>query len=139
MAHVMLFPMLNVLYLYISTSRSMCAVPSVAVLCSSLMSCFPVAAINTGITSVFTFHIHCISILRSLYFIISASFLITFIPSKIATYINIHVPLLLPRIMMSDLLLQMALFIVIITGSDGSGNFQNEMSQTCFGRKNVFC
>jgi hypothetical protein len=41
MAHVMLFPMFNVLYLYISTFRSMCAVLSVAVLCSSLISCFP--------------------------------------------------------------------------------------------------
>jgi hypothetical protein len=65
--------------------------------------------------------------------------LITFTPSKIATYINIHVPLLLPRIIMSDLLLKMALFIVIIIGSDGSGNFQKEMSQTCFRRKKVFC
>jgi hypothetical protein len=33
----MLFPMLNVLYFYIST----CAVPNMAVLCSSLISCFP--------------------------------------------------------------------------------------------------
>ena len=36
MLNVMLYPMLNVLYIYISTSRSMCAVPSMAVLCSSL-------------------------------------------------------------------------------------------------------
>jgi hypothetical protein len=42
MLHVMLFPMLNVLQFYISTSRSVCAVPSVAVFCSSLISCFPV-------------------------------------------------------------------------------------------------
>ena len=33
--------MLNVLYLYISTSRSMCSVPNMAVFCSSLTSCFP--------------------------------------------------------------------------------------------------
>jgi hypothetical protein len=63
--------MLNVLYFYISTFRSMCAVPSTAVLCSSMMSCFrgmlpryflndfetvPVARIITAIAFVFTFH-----------------------------------------------------------------------------------
>ena len=38
----------------------------------------PVAPIITGITLVFTFHMRCISIVRSLYFkIFSASFLIT--------------------------------------------------------------
>ena len=41
LVYVMLFPMLNGLYLYISTFRSMCAVPNMAVFCSSLMSCFP--------------------------------------------------------------------------------------------------
>ena len=77
---------LNLLYFYISTSRSMCAVPNMAVFCSSLISCFPgmmlryflndfeivpVAPIITGITFVFTFHMRCISIMRSLYFRIS--------------------------------------------------------------------
>ena len=63
--------------------------------CSSLTSCFPgmlltyflndfetvpVAPIITGITFVFTFHMRCISIVRSLCFrIFSASFLITFL------------------------------------------------------------
>ena len=37
MAHVMLIPMLNVLYIYISTSRSRCAAPNMAVVCSSLL------------------------------------------------------------------------------------------------------
>ena len=41
MVHVMLFPMLNASYSYTSTFRSTRAVPSVAVLCSSLMLCFP--------------------------------------------------------------------------------------------------
>jgi hypothetical protein len=41
MVHVMLFPMLNVLYFYISTFRSMCAVPNIAVFCSSSISCYP--------------------------------------------------------------------------------------------------
>ena len=41
MLDVMLFPMLNVLYWYISTPRSMCAVPSVAVFWSPVNLCFP--------------------------------------------------------------------------------------------------
>ena len=32
---------LNLLYFYISTFRSMCAVPNMAVFCSSFTSCFP--------------------------------------------------------------------------------------------------
>ena len=39
--HVMLFPMLNVLYFDMTTFRSMCAVRSMAVFCSYLISCFP--------------------------------------------------------------------------------------------------
>src|SRR5215469_7441195 len=85
---------LALLYFYVSTFRSMCAVPNMAVFCSSLTSWFPgilltyflndfemvpVAPITTGITLAFTFHMRCISIVRSLYFkIFSASFLITF-------------------------------------------------------------
>ena len=96
----------NLLYFYISTFRSMCAVPNMAVFCSSFTSCFPgmlltyflndsetvpVAPIITGITFVFTFHKRCISVVRSLYYrIFSASFLVTFLPSEIATSINIH-------------------------------------------------
>ena len=68
----------------------MCAVPNVDVLCSSLTSCFPgmlltyflndfeivsVVPIITGITFVFTFHVRCISVVRSLHFrMFSASF-----------------------------------------------------------------
>jgi hypothetical protein len=59
------------MYFYISTFRSMCAVPNMAVFCSSLTSWFagmvftyflndfqmvPAAPIITGITLVFTFH-----------------------------------------------------------------------------------
>ena len=62
------------LYLYISTLRSMCAVPNMAVFCSSLTSCFPgmllmyflndfeivpVTPIITGIT----FHMRCLLLL----------------------------------------------------------------------------
>ena len=83
MVLISLVSVLNLLYFYISTFRSMCAVPSMAVFCSSFTSCFPgmlltyflnnfeivpVAPIITGITLIFTFHMRCISVVRSLYF-----------------------------------------------------------------------
>ena len=62
----------------------------------------PVAPIITGITFVFTFHMRCISIVRSLYFrTFSVSFLITCLSPVIATSINTHVPFSLSRIIMS--------------------------------------
>ena len=80
----------------------MCAVLNKAVFCISLTSCFrgmlltyflndfeivQVAPIITRITFVFTFHMRCIFIVRSLYFrILLASFLITFLSPEIATY-----------------------------------------------------
>ena len=124
-ALISLVSVLNLLYFYISTFRSMCAVPNMAVFCSPLTSCFPgmlltyflnafeivpVAPIITRITFVFTFHMRCISIVRSLYFrIFSAYFLITFLSPEIATSINIHVPFSLSRIIMSALLLGIVL------------------------------
>ena len=105
MVLISLVSVLNLSYFYISTFRSMCAVPNMAVFCSSLTSWFPVmlltyflnvfeivpvAPIITGITFVFTFHIRCISIVRSLHFrIFSTSFKITFLSPEIATSINI--------------------------------------------------
>ena len=105
MVSISLVPALALLYFYVSTFRSMCAVPNMAVFCSSFTSWFPgmllmyflngfetvpVAPIITGITLVCTFHMRCISIVRSLYFkIFSASFLITFLSPQIATSINI--------------------------------------------------
>ena len=41
MVLISLVPMFNLLYFYISTFRSMCAVPNMAVFCSSLTSRFP--------------------------------------------------------------------------------------------------
>jgi len=118
---------LTPLYLYVSTFRSMCAVPNMAVFYSSLTSWFrgmlltyflndyemvPVAPIITGITFVFTFYMCCVSIVRSLYFrIFSASFLIVFLSSETATSINIHVLFSLSRILMSGLLLGMVLLV----------------------------
>ena len=82
MVLISLVSVLNLLYFYISTFRNMCAVPNMAIFCSSLTSCFPgmflmyflndfeiapVAPIITGITFVFTFHMRCISIVRPLY------------------------------------------------------------------------
>ena len=98
-----LVPVLNLLYFYISTFRSMCAVPNMAVFCSSLTSWFPgmlltyflsdfvivpVAPTITGIiTFVFTFHMRCISIVRSLYFrIFSASHLCLLRLQRLLTY-----------------------------------------------------
>ena len=72
-----LLSVLNLLYFYISTFRSMCVVSNMAVFCNSLTSCYPrvlltyflndyeivpVAPIITGITFVFTFHMSCISL-----------------------------------------------------------------------------
>jgi hypothetical protein len=101
MAPITLVLALVPMYFYISTLRNVCAVRNMAVFCSSLTSWFhgmvltyvlndfemvPVAPIITGITLVFTFHIRCISIVRSLYFrLFSAYFWITFISSGIAT------------------------------------------------------
>ena len=73
-----LVPALVLLFFYVSTFRSMCAVPNMAVFCSSLTSLFsamsltyflnvleiaPVAPISTGITLVFTFHMRSIIII----------------------------------------------------------------------------
>ena len=69
MVLLLLVSVLNLLYFHISTFRSMCAVPNMAVFCSSFTSWFPgmlltyflnvfeivpVAPIMTGITFVFT-------------------------------------------------------------------------------------
>ena len=127
MVLISLVSVLNLLYLYISTFRSMCAVSNMAVFWSSLTSCFPgmfltyflndfeivpVAPIITGITFVFTFHVRCISIVSSLYFrIFSASFLIKILSPEIATSINIHVPFSLSRFIMCRLLLGIVLSV----------------------------
>ena len=112
-------PALALLFFYVITFRSMCAVPNVAVFCSSLTSWFPgklltyflndleaapVAPITTGIIRAFTFRMRCISIVRSLYFkFLSASFLTTFLSPENATSINMHVPFSLSGIIMSGL------------------------------------
>ena len=100
-----------------------------AVFWSSLTSCFPgrlltyflnnleivpVAPIITGITFAFTFHMRCISIVRSIYFrIFSASFLFKFLSPEIATSNKIHVPFSLSRIIISGLLLGIVLSVCI--------------------------
>ena len=72
----------------------------------------PVAPVITGCVFVLTFHMWCISILRSLYFrIFSASFLITFLSPEIATSINIHDPFSLSKIIMSGLLFGIVLSV----------------------------
>ena len=83
MVPISLIPAFALLYFFVCTFRNMCAVPNMIVLCSSLTSWFPVmlltyflndfemvpvASIITAVTLVFTFHMRCISIVRSLYF-----------------------------------------------------------------------
>ena len=127
MVPLSLAPSSALLFFYVSTFRSMCAVPNMAVFCSSLTSCFPVmfltyfqndfemipvASFITGITFTFSFHMRCIYILRSLCFeIFSAYFLIIFLSPGIATSINMHVPFSLSRIIMSGLLLGIVLSV----------------------------
>ena len=129
MVLISLVSVLSLLYSYISTFRSMCALSNMAVFWSSLTSCFPgmlltyflndseivpVAPFVTGITFVFTFHMRCISVVRYLYFrILSASFLITFLSPEIATSIYIHVPFSLTRIIISGLLFGIVLLVCI--------------------------
>jgi len=104
MVLILLVPALTPLYLYVSTFRSMCAVPNMAGICSSLISWFPgmlltyflndfemvpVAPVFTGITFGFTFHMHCISIVRYLYFrIIIIIIIILFLQEKSAVKSN---------------------------------------------------
>jgi len=74
MMPLFLVPALALLFFYVNTFRSMCAVPNMAVFCSSLTSWFPgmsltyflndletvpVAPVVTGIVLVFTFHMRC--------------------------------------------------------------------------------
>jgi len=80
--------------------------------CLSDFEMVPVAPVITGITFAFTFHMHCISITRSLYIkIFSDSILITFLSPEIAISINMRVPFLLSRIMMYGLLLATVLSV----------------------------
>jgi hypothetical protein len=82
MLHVMLLPMLSVLYFYRSICQSICAVPC-AIFHSFLISCLsdvllryfmhdleivPVPSYIIGITFIFAFYMHCFSFVRSLYF-----------------------------------------------------------------------
>jgi len=99
--------MLNRLNFYTSTFRSMCAVPNMAIFCSSFTSTsqgtlkyflndfemIPFTRIIISITFVFTFHMHGNSVVRSLYFgILAASHLMAFLSPEIVTSISIYVP-----------------------------------------------
>jgi hypothetical protein len=99
---------------------------SMAVCCSSCLSCWPVvllryflnnlqtvsvANIFTGITFVFTFHLHCISVISSSYFKIFSASLSYFYVIKLQR-VNRHFPFPLSRIMMSGLLLGAVLSVI---------------------------
>jgi hypothetical protein len=124
----MLFPMLNVLYFYISTVLSIHAVRNMIVFCSSLISYFPGMLLRNFLKvwddsscppvvywyqvlkrwkciSVFTFHLHCISIATYLYCTVFwTSFFVTFLSPETATSNN-TCHFALPRIIISGLLL----------------------------------
>ena len=83
MVLISLLSVLNLIYFYISTFRPMCAVPNMAVFCSSLTSWLPgmlimyflnnfeivpVAPLIIGVTFVFTFHMRFISSVRYYYY-----------------------------------------------------------------------
>jgi hypothetical protein len=93
-------------YFYVSTSQSRCAVPSMAVFCSSFMSCFLDKLLRYCLddfevdqvsllllVSFLLLHSTCaVSIIRSSNCrIFSASFLITFMSCEIAASVYIHV------------------------------------------------
>ena len=79
MVLIILYALLNILYFYISSFQSKFAVPNVAVFCTSLVLCFPsmllrycvndfemaIFVLITAVTTMFTFHLHYISIVRS--------------------------------------------------------------------------
>jgi len=110
----MLPPMLNIPYFYISTFRSMCAVPNMVVVCCSLILCFPGVMLwyylkdsemVPLVKPLFLHSTHAVFLLRSLYFrTYSASFLMTFPAPDIATSFNWQVRFPLSRIMLSGLL-----------------------------------
>ena len=73
----------HVVCFYVSTFSSMCSLPSMAVFCGSLVSCFPgvflryclsdseklpAASVITGVTFVFALHMRWISIVKFFYF-----------------------------------------------------------------------
>ena len=110
----------------------MCVVPNMIFFFffCSLFSCFPIMLVRhflndfemvsvdpiiTGITFVFTFHMHCISVLRSSYFRIWAYFLTIFLPLEISASIDIHVPFSLLRFITSGLCGSVGLYLLLVT------------------------
>jgi len=72
--------------------------------CPSDFEMVPVTPFTSGTIFIFTFHMRCDSVVRSLYLgIFWASFLVTFLSSSNCHIFNTHVPLLLSRIMTSGL------------------------------------
>ena len=89
----------------------------------------PVVPIVIGITIAFTFHLRLISVVRPLYFRIFSAFLITSLSPEIATYIYIHVPFLLSRIMMPNLLVESFCLLLLIQ------NIVTLLHLSCFKKK----
>ena len=103
-----------------------CAVHSIAVFCSALISCFPGTLLRyflnyfdivllTPVITVFTFLTRFVFILNSFYFTFSSvSFFITFLSPEIVTSISMHVAFSLSWIITSGLLLRMVLSVCTV-------------------------
>ena len=119
MVLISLVPVLNLLYFYFSTFRSMRAVPNMAIFCNCLTSCFRGMVLTYFLNDYYYWYHLCFYIPHALYFYCkvfilescSASFVITFLSPEIATSINIHVPFSLSRIIMSGLLVGIILSV----------------------------
>jgi len=145
----MLLPMLNVLYFYISTFRSLqCPIWLFCLQFLNFVLSRYVAEVlfewfwNGSIRPCyyrydfcFTFHVRCPSVVRSSYCrIFSASGIITFLCLDITTSIDMHVQFLLSRIMMPDLLLG-----IVSVCTVGSITLPSSLVSTDFGTWSYRC
>ena len=113
MVHITIFPVLNVLYFYISTLRSTCAVPNMAVFCSYLISCFPGTLLRCFLNDFEIFPVAPI-IIGITYLLYATCFFLYHISvfrNSNIYYISIHIPFSFSRIMMYVLLLRMVLSV----------------------------
>ena len=106
MVHITLFPMLNLLHFYISTFRSMCAVPNMAVFCSSLILCYPVMLLWYFLNDLRWFHLYLLYLVSHLLLhytcavMFSDTLCITLLTPEIATSVKIHVSLSLSLLLL---------------------------------------
>ena len=99
--HVMFYYMLIRVYFTLALPKYVCNALLLGY-CLNDFEMVPLAPFISGTIFIFTFHMCCDSVVRSLYLgIFWTSYLVTFLPSSNCHIINTHVPLLLSRIMLS--------------------------------------